>query len=285
MRLVGPYAGPCDLALGDRISSRTGLSVNRFDYGVCEERGARRAMEDRTRVVQDLAVPGLEDLAPQTFYGVFDGHGGDEAAAFLRDELAGRVGAALAGLPAGDRQAQLAAALRRAFLDADDAFLRTSANARAGSTCVAVLVLGDVVVCANVGDSRALLCRGGRAVALSRDHTPARDDEAARIRAAGGFVIHRRVMGELAVSRAFGDAELKKSVAEIFDAVGESDEFLLLACDGLFDVFSDAEAVAFVRGELADHGDPQRAAERVTNAAIVDRGTRDNVSVIVVKLK
>ena len=69
-----------------------------------------------------------------------------------------------------------------------------------------------------------------------------------------------------------------------FDAVGESDEFLLLACDGLFDVFSDAEAVAFVRGELADHGDPQRAAERVTNAAIVDRGTRDNVSVIVVKL-
>lgn len=48
--------------------------------------------------------------------------------------------------------------------------------------------------------------------ALSHDHKPSREDEAQRIRDAGGFVINNRVMGELAVSRAFGDADFKKGI-------------------------------------------------------------------------
>jgi len=47
---------------------------------------------------------------------------------------------------------------------------------------------------------------------MSQDHKPSREDEAKRIRDAGGFVINNRVMGELAVSRAFGDAEFKKGI-------------------------------------------------------------------------
>jgi len=50
---------------------------------------------------------------------------------------------------------------------------------------------------------------------LSDDHKPSREDEARRIKAAGGFIINKRVMGELAVSRAFGDAEFKKGISEI----------------------------------------------------------------------
>ena len=49
-------------------------------------------------------------------------------------------------------------------------------------------------------------------MALSQDHKSSRDDEAKRIRDAGGFVINNRVMGELAVSRAFGDAEFKRGI-------------------------------------------------------------------------
>lgn len=47
---------------------------------------------------------------------------------------------------------------------------------------------------------------------LSEDHKPGREDEAKRIRDAGGFVINGRVMGELAVSRAFGDVDFKKGL-------------------------------------------------------------------------
>ena len=55
---------------------------------------------------------------------------------------------------------------------------------------------------------------------MSNDHKPSREDEAARIRNAGGFVIHNRVMGELAVSRAFGDAEFKKGIQSIIEESG-----------------------------------------------------------------
>ena len=47
---------------------------------------------------------------------------------------------------------------------------------------------------------------------MSQDHKPSREDEAKRIRDAGGFVINNRVMGELAVSRAFGDVDFKRGI-------------------------------------------------------------------------
>jgi serine/threonine protein phosphatase PrpC len=47
---------------------------------------------------------------------------------------------------------------------------------------------------------------------MSEDHKPTREDESKRIRDAGGFVINNRVMGELAVSRAFGDVDFKKGL-------------------------------------------------------------------------
>ena len=55
---------------------------------------------------------------------------------------------------------------------------------------------------------------------MTEDHKPSREDEQKRIRDAGGFVINNRVMGELAVSRAFGDAEFKKGIQSIIDEEG-----------------------------------------------------------------
>ena len=66
------------------------------------------------------------------------------------------------------------------------------------------------------------------------------------------------------------------------EALRPDDAFILLACDGLFDVFSDAEAVDVVRTELADRR-PQRG-RALSSLAIVDRGSRDNVTVVIVKL-
>lgn len=62
---------------------------------------------------------------------------------------------------------------------------------------------------ANVGDCRAVLCRGGDAVVITSDHTPSVPSEAARVEAAGGFVSRGRVNGILGVSRSFGDIHCK----------------------------------------------------------------------------
>jgi serine/threonine protein phosphatase PrpC len=62
---------------------------------------------------------------------------------------------------------------------------------------------------------------------MTEDHKPTREDEAKRIRDAGGFVINSRVMGELAVSRAFGDAEFKKGIQVSKEVKGPSDDFFV----------------------------------------------------------
>jgi serine/threonine protein phosphatase PrpC len=148
---------------------------------------------------------------------------------------------------------------------------------------------------------------------MSEDHKPAREDEAKRIRDAGGFVINNRVMGELAVSRAFGDADFKKGIKSIIEEEGgvmptdgengndgaswdqpliiaepdilattltDNDQFLLLACDGLFDVFTPEEVVTFVKADMEKHGDAQRCCQ-VSNAHSTSSKLRTHCSHIV----
>jgi serine/threonine protein phosphatase PrpC len=78
-----------------------------------------------------------------------------------------------------------------------------------GATAVVVLIIGNKLVCANVGDARAVLCRNGKAVDLSLDHKANRADEQDRIKQQGGYIVFGRVLGRLAVTRAFGDFDCK----------------------------------------------------------------------------
>ena len=126
---------------------------------------------------------------------------------------------------------------------------------------------GNLVYCANVGDCRCVLSRRGKAIELSMDHKPSRPDEQARIVAAGGWVHNNRIHGVLSVSRAFGDVEHKRLKTKSWEKefvsdpliatpeiqserLGEDDEFMIIACDGLWDVMTSQQAVNFVRRRL-----------------------------------
>ncbi|CDO69373.1 hypothetical protein BN946_scf184961.g15 [Trametes cinnabarina] len=141
-----------------------------------------------------------------------------------------------------------------------------------------------VLYCANVGDARAVLCRGGKAIRLTHDHTAQDKNEAERIENAGGLIIEGRVDGRLIPTRALGDAEYNQYVTgtpyttEV--ELTKKDEFLILACDGLWDVLEDQEAVDFIRGTP----DPAEAAHGLLNEAR-RRHTSDNVTVLVVRLR
>ncbi|KAK8456000.1 hypothetical protein SEVIR_4G258100v4 [Setaria viridis] len=161
----------------------------------------------------------------------------------------------------------------------------TSHHRDAGSTASTAILVGDRLVVANVGDSRAVICRGGDAIAVSRDHKPDQTDERQRIEEAGGFVMWAgtwRVGGVLAVSRAFGDKLLKQYVVadpEIKEEVVDSSlEFLILASDGLWDVVTNEEAVAMVKPIL----DSEQAAKRLL-AEASQRGSADNITCVVVR--
>lgn len=222
MKLVGPYSEPYRLEIGDDLLiSQTCVTVNRFDFGVHANMGARKAMEDAHTIIQDLNIESLSCLGlhPQSYFAVYDGHGGAEASSFLGDTLHHNIidefrfkkktFDPLLKLPQEEIHAMIRQRLISAFEKTDEEFLHDSERPQAGSTATTVFIAGNQIFVANVGDSRTVLSRKRLAVRLSNDHKPSRPDEAQRIRDTGGFVIHGRIMGELAVSRAFGDSPFK----------------------------------------------------------------------------
>ncbi|KAM3300812.1 hypothetical protein ACQJBY_041706 [Aegilops geniculata] len=271
------------------------------------------------------AVDGLDRASfrlPAHFFAVYDGHGGAQVADYCRDKLHAalveelraaedRVGGC-DDLSSLDSKKQW----EKAFVDC---FCRVDAEVEApdsaGSTAVAAVLCSSHIIVSNCGDSRAVLCRGKAPLPLSLDHKPNREDEYARIEALGGKVIQwngYRVLGVLAMSRSIGDRYLKPYIIPVPEvtvvARAREDECLILASDGLWDVLSNEEVCdaarkrillwhkknatassSISRGRSGGDGgtsDPaaQAAAEYLSKLAL-QKGSKDNITVLVVDLK
>lgn len=144
---------------------------------------------------------------------------------------------------------------------------------------------------ANAGDSRAVLGKRGRAVELSTDHKPNSTSEKIRIEKLGGVIYDGYLNGQLSVSRSLGDWHLKgpkgssfplSSEPELKEVVlTEEDEFLIIGCDGLWDVMSSQCAVTITRKELMLHNDPEKCSKELVREAL-RRNSCDNLTVLVV---
>ncbi|KAJ7594028.1 phosphatase 2C-like domain-containing protein [Mycena floridula] len=141
-----------------------------------------------------------------------------------------------------------------------------------------------VLYSANAGDARGVLCRAGKAVRLTYDHKGSDKQEAKRITDAGGFVMSGRVNGVLAVTRSLGDSSMKEFVVgspyTTETELCDEDEYLILACDGLWDVINDQAAVDLIR----EIDDAQVASQKLLKFAL-SHHTTDNVTVLVVRFK
>ena len=209
------------------------------------------------------------------YYGVFDGHGGAKVAAFSANNLH-RYIVRRTEYKEGDVEE----ALRQGFMECDRV-MRTEESLKdemAGCTAVVVMTKGKQLWCANAGDSRCVAGVGGVAKALSNDHKPMDTKEKARIEAAGGFVEFNRVNGNLALSRAMGDFVFKMNdklpqneqivtcYPDIVHEVVEEDwDFILLACDGIWDVLSNQEVTDFVTERLGRAMEPEDICEELMN--------------------
>ncbi|XP_077016372.1 protein phosphatase 1F isoform X2 [Tamandua tetradactyla] len=252
-------------------------------------RNTRRKMEDRHVALPAFnALFGLSDPVERAYFAVFDGHGGVDAARYAAAHV--HVHAArrpeLTSDPAG--------ALQEAFRRTDELFLCKARRERlqSGSTGVCVLIAAGSLHVAWLGDSQAILVQQGQVVKLMEPHRPERQDERERIEALGGFVSHLdcwRVNGALAVSRAIGDVFQKPYVSGEADAVSReltgTEDYLLLACDGFFDVVPHHEVPGLVRSHLArQQGCGLQVAEELV-AAARERGSHDNITAMVVFLQ
>lgn len=323
-QLVGPVTAK---ESGDGFSEDNG-----FAWGFSCMQGWRNRMEDAHFCVPDLAAcaaPGRDGSWSGTaLFGVLDGHAGEQVALFCEQHLP----PAVARGPAEDA----ASALTAAFFEMDEmladsalfeesiglvkALTGTHRSPKySGCTAVVCCVQRDAIVVANAGDSRAVLCRRGKAIDLSEDHKPNLPQELARITRAGGCIVEQktlgptqyRVNGNLNLSRCIGDLVYKQQSdlppeeqlicctpdVKTFRRQAD-DEFIVLACDGVWDVLSSQEVVDFIRPQLARARSAEEASEAGVSPVLEDlldhclspnlmqtRGLGgDNMTVLVVRL-
>mmetsp|Transcript_8907 Transcript_8907/g.6672 ORF Transcript_8907/g.6672 Transcript_8907/m.6672 type:complete len:147 (-) Transcript_8907:492-932(-) len=145
--------------------------VERYNTGIVSDIGQRANMEDSYQCVQDLMVDA--ELAV-TYYAVFDGHGGSQCANFLKENLHLELKRCFEDQLEGLRDAQdlnesISFCINKAFSIADNKFKQQFPEAanNCGATAVICLIMGNKLICANVGDARAILCRSSKALDLS----------------------------------------------------------------------------------------------------------------------
>ncbi|KAK5724738.1 Protein phosphatase 2C 2 [Elasticomyces elasticus] len=242
---------------------------DRVVFGISAMQGWRINMEDAHANILDLQPleEGDKELKPAdsdvriSYFGVYDGHGGDKVALYTGEHLHKIIAKQEAF-----KKKDFEQALKDGFLAIDRAILSDPKYEEEVSGCTSTvgIVTKDKIYVGNAGDSRTVLGIKGRAKPLSFDHKPQNEGEKARICAAGGFVDFGRVNGNLALSRAIGDFEFKKSadlppeqqIVTVYPDVTvheitEDDEFIVFACDGIWDCQSSQAVVEFVRRGIA----------------------------------
>jgi serine/threonine protein phosphatase PrpC len=279
-------------------------------------------MEDSHLACTEIPVGNRTLDRGHSIFGVFDGHGGD----FTSDYAAKNFIKAFSTCAALNKYSQLTTieqysvpgismlktALTEAFCELDHEIRKKQSQRnyyraakttgmervrqeRSGSTIVVVMITPSHIICANAGDSRAVLHRDGRALPLSFDHKPSNLPELERITSAGGFVKSKRIDGDLAVSRGLGDFSYKsidglpikdqKVIPQPEFVVyprAQQDEFVILACDGIWDVATNEECTELVN-ELLEEGEADLGliCEEALDTCL-DKNSRDNMTFAIV---
>lgn len=282
---VLPRDGPPEEQLSNTWQLRSGAAA------VYSIQGRREHMEDRFHILTDT-----RNRSHPAIFSIYDGHGGEAAAEYAKAHLPVMLRQQLQRYERQKENSAVSrqAILRQQILSMDREILEklTASYDEAGTTCLVALLSEKELTVANVGDSRAVLCdKDGNAVPLSHDHKPYQLKERKRIKKAGGFISFSgswRVQGVLSMSRSLGDFPLKKLKVLIpdpdlmtFDLDTLQPQFMILASDGLWDTFSNEEAVHFIKEHLDE---PHFGAKSIVLQSFY-RGCPDNITVMVVKFK
>uniref|UniRef100_A0A8C9PMA8 Protein phosphatase 1B n=1 Tax=Spermophilus dauricus TaxID=99837 RepID=A0A8C9PMA8_SPEDA len=259
---------------------------NGLRYGLSSMQGWRVEMEDAHTAV--VGIPhGLEDWS---FFAVYDGHAGSRVANYCSTHLlehittnedfraAGKSGSAVAPSVENVKNG-----IRTGFLKIDE-YMRNFSDLRNGMDRSGYLFYFIFLV----------LGMNGQVCFSTQDHKPCNPREKERIQNAGGSVMIQRVNGSLAVSRALGDYDYKcvdgkgpteqlvSPEPEVYEILrAEEDEFIILACDGIWDVMSNEELCEFVKSRLEVSDDLENVCNWVVDTCL-HKGSRDNMSIVLV---
>ena len=258
----------------------------------------RKSMEDYHCIKQDLLKTSPMHFS---YFAIFDGHCGNEVALFLSKYLHKILSKNLTNLKITNNDIEtynnnIISSIKKTFEIVDEEIINNIAYSKdVGSTGTVILLykiknedknndFSRYMVCANIGDSRGYILTKNNFTQITKDHKCNDVKEVERIKKNGGIVFNNRVYGTLMITRSFGDKEMKKygviSTPDCFcHKIREEDLYIVIASDGIWDVVSEEEMMQ-MGGEKYSS---DVFSKKIVNLAI-DRGTRDNISCIVIKL-
>uniref|UniRef100_A0ACD5UI80 Uncharacterized protein n=1 Tax=Avena sativa TaxID=4498 RepID=A0ACD5UI80_AVESA len=227
-------------AMAARDAQTSSGENNRVKYAVAWLKGSQVPMQDAHTAMLDL-----DGSNSRSFFGVFDGHGGDTVALYCSEQFHAEL------IQDPDYKTNLQTAMLRMYFRADEK-LKASDKWRKppsskgklqrcmdsdlcgvcqlwkkpytgpqeeGSTACVAIIEGNRILVANAGDSRCVLSRNGEAIDLSTDHKPNVEDEKKRIQAAGGQVLKNEMskiklgeFAELGIPRVDGKLLISRSI-------------------------------------------------------------------------
>jgi serine/threonine protein phosphatase PrpC len=257
----------------------------------CSIKGRRPQNEDAHNIIMNMdgENPEMKNI---NFYSIFDGHGGKQVSAYLKDYLPKFFVDKRIEYPIGKRY------VINVYDHVQKILNKKSFADHMGSTGLVVVQFkydNDAYLnVINNGDSRCILCRDNFAMPLTKDHKPNWPEERSRIKSLGGkieFDGYDYRIKDLSVSRAFGDSDAAPFVTHVPDLfrykLDKADKFLVIGCDGLYDVMSNSDVTNFVLTNCYDTTLKTRINQNVNVATKLaeyafKRNSTDNISVIVI---
>jgi serine/threonine protein phosphatase PrpC len=230
-----------------------------FNYSFFSEIGDRTNNEDKFMICDDLRI--FDDIIIP-YFAIYDGHGGYSCSEYIKKNLHHEIHYYMKELLDENSQNflnDLIIALQKIIILVDINYFDSELNfsAHHGSTCVFVFFIGTYALCCNLGDSVSILLRKNeKRIYLSRDFNPKREIERQRIELKKGYITNDgRLLGNISVSRAFGDWKFKDKLKQnllknnkefgeylitnraefrLIELNPDLDNYIILASDGIF---------------------------------------------------
>ena len=244
-----------------------------FSYYEDKNLKYRQSMEDIGILIPDLTTDYKVSL-----FGIFDGHGGTDVVKFVKNRLPQLIKIYLNDL------FPVEIAFKNAFKKVDEE-LKFFDSEYIGTTATLILIKDNKIYCANVGDTKAYIIYDKTYKQISNDHKCTNEDERKRITEIGGRIIKNRVMGQLILTRTLGDLYVKQFGVintpdiTVYD-INETINYIIIASDGVWDVV-DLDTITNMGKAGKNVGE---FCKDIVKLAI-NKGTKDNVSCIVVSFK
>lgn len=278
------------------------------NYHYITKQGHRDTNEDVELLKLNLTKEGHRDdpdFATADFFIICDGHGGSSVSKYVAPKLLHFLMSKNKKYPLEDKYIiQVCNFIQNELRNHPNKIAK-----HCGTTALVVaLYLDDNqdrhVQIINIGDCRAVLSRNCSAIPLTTDHKPSWPKEKMRIDKVNldhgtNELVHYSQkdfrIGDLSVSRAFGDLDNTPYVTHLPEIgkwrIHPADEFIIMACDGLWDAIRSEEAVNFVYDHYHNNHThlykpnlsykTNNIAEKLAEFAIA-RGSTDNVSIIII---